>query len=253
MTRVCLGWQVLIDGRSEEGELRELVNATFEQASALLGGSPDKTCAANVAARKQRLADAAQGGVLDALDDLNLTASTLVVLHSDHGWHLGEAAQWEKRTNWELATRVPLIVRVPWFGSGAGGGTMGGGMSGGMGGGATRWPLHPLRDTIRRRWRSSMLPASQAIGNSWVELGRSAESLAPPRAETRIKWLGLAYTGNQLVMVMVIYLGLYRSLPRYLDGSSGPVRRERRRASNIGKEEPSLARPPFVVLHAITV
>ena len=56
-----------------------------------------------------------------------------------------------------------------------------------------------------------------------------------------------------MVMVMVIRLGLYRSLPRYLYSSSGPVRRERRRASNIGKEEPSLARPLFVALYAITV
>ena len=56
-----------------------------------------------------------------------------------------------------------------------------------------------------------------------------------------------------MVMVMVICLGLYRSLPRYLYSSSGPVRRERRRASNLGKEEPSLARPLFVVLYAITV
>ena len=47
---------------------------------------------------------------------------------------------------------------------------------------------------------------------------------------------------------MVMCLGLYRSLPRYLCGSSGPVRRERRRASNTGKEEPSLARPHFVAL-----
>ena len=31
---------------------------------------------------------------------------TMVVLHSDHGWHLGEYAMWEKRTNWELGTRV---------------------------------------------------------------------------------------------------------------------------------------------------
>ena len=49
-------------------------------------------------------------------------------------------------------------------------------------------------------------------------------------------------------MVMVIRLGLSRSLPRYLYSSSGPVRRERRRASNLGKEEPSLARPLFVAL-----
>ena len=36
------------------------------------------------------------------------------------------------------------------------------------------------------------------------------------------------------VMVMVIHLGLNRSLPRYLCGNSGSVRRERRRASNTG-------------------
>ena len=30
-------------------------------------------------------------------------------------WHLGEYAMWEKRTNWELGTRVPLIMRVPWL------------------------------------------------------------------------------------------------------------------------------------------
>ena len=51
-----------------------------------------------------------------------------------------------------------------------------------------------------------------------------------------------------MVMVMVIRLGLNRSLPRYLYGNSGSVRRERRRASNTGKEEPFLAQPHFVAL-----
>ena len=54
--------------------------------------------------------------------------------------------------------------------------------------------------------------------------------------------------GPVMVMVMVIRLGLNRSLPRYLYGNSGPVQRERRRASNTGKEEPFLARPHFVAL-----
>eukprot|EP00756_Hemistasia_phaeocysticola_P024467 Hpha_TRINITY_DN15950_c1_g11::TRINITY_DN15950_c1_g11_i1::g.70714::m.70714/K01136/IDS; iduronate 2-sulfatase len=60
-------------------------------------------------------ADYVTGQVLDELDDLSLTKDTMVVLHSDHGWHLGEYAMWEKRTNWELGTRVPLIIRVPWI------------------------------------------------------------------------------------------------------------------------------------------
>jgi len=60
-------------------------------------------------------ADFAAGKVLDELDALQLTNDTMVVMHSDHGWHLGEYAMWEKRTNWELGTRVPLIMRVPWL------------------------------------------------------------------------------------------------------------------------------------------
>ena len=49
-----------------------------------------------------------------------LNGSTMVVMHADHGWHLGEYAMWEKRTNWELAVRVPLIIRVPWLPAGVG-------------------------------------------------------------------------------------------------------------------------------------
>ena len=39
-----------------------------------------------------------------------------------------------------------------------------------------------------------------------------------------------------MVTVMVISLGLYRSPPRYLYGSSGSVRRKRRRASNVSED-----------------
>src|SRR5690606_11889001 len=55
------------------------------------------------------------GRVLTELDSLNLTNDTLVVFHSDHGWSLGEHGEWEKFTNWEHGTRVPLIVRAPWL------------------------------------------------------------------------------------------------------------------------------------------
>ena len=34
--------------------------------------------------------------------------------HADHGYQLGEHNEWEKFTNFELGTRVPLIIRVPW-------------------------------------------------------------------------------------------------------------------------------------------
>ena len=39
--------------------------------------------------------------------------NTIVVLWSDHGWHLGEKQHWQKFTAWRVCTRVPLIVRVP--------------------------------------------------------------------------------------------------------------------------------------------
>jgi iduronate 2-sulfatase len=55
------------------------------------------------------------GALLTELDVLRLTASTAVVLHGDHGWHLGEGGAWQKFTNFEAATRVPLIIRAPWL------------------------------------------------------------------------------------------------------------------------------------------
>jgi arylsulfatase A-like enzyme len=57
--------------------------------------------------------DAQVGRVLDALDANGLKDNTIVVLWGDHGYHLGEQGTWNKRTNWELATRVPLIIRKP--------------------------------------------------------------------------------------------------------------------------------------------
>ena len=60
-------------------------------------------------------ADYAAGRVLSELDKLGLAQDTLVVAHADHGWHLGEYAQWEKRTLFELGTRIPLMVRAPWL------------------------------------------------------------------------------------------------------------------------------------------
>lgn len=57
--------------------------------------------------------DAQIGKVLDELDRLGLSEKTVIVLWSDNGWHLGEQNLWCKFTNFELDTRVPLIVSAP--------------------------------------------------------------------------------------------------------------------------------------------
>lgn len=55
------------------------------------------------------------GRVLDALDASPFAANTIIVLFSDHGFHLGEKGRWAKRSLWEDGTRVPLIISAPGF------------------------------------------------------------------------------------------------------------------------------------------
>lgn len=58
-------------------------------------------------------ADDQVGRILEGLEELGLDEDTLVVVWGDHGFHLGEQELWCKQTNFELATRSPLMVRVP--------------------------------------------------------------------------------------------------------------------------------------------
>ncbi len=57
--------------------------------------------------------DAQVGKLLDTLDKEGLTDSTIVVLWGDHGWQLGDHGLWHKHTNFEIATRSPLLISVP--------------------------------------------------------------------------------------------------------------------------------------------
>ena len=57
--------------------------------------------------------DSQVGRVLDALAASGLEKNTVVVLWSDHGWHLGEKGITGKNTLWERSTRVPLIFAGP--------------------------------------------------------------------------------------------------------------------------------------------
>ncbi len=57
--------------------------------------------------------DAQIGTVLNALDELELTDQTVVVLWGDHGFHLGDLGIWTKHTNYEQANRIPILIRAP--------------------------------------------------------------------------------------------------------------------------------------------
>lgn len=57
--------------------------------------------------------DANVGRLLDALETNGLAQTTVVVLWSDHGYHLGENDHWTKVTPRDLDTQIPLVVHVP--------------------------------------------------------------------------------------------------------------------------------------------
>ncbi|MBS2213859.1 sulfatase [Carboxylicivirga mesophila] len=63
--------------------------------------------------------DAQVGKLMANLKSKGLDKNTIIVLWGDHGWHLGDHSLWCKHTNFEQATRVPLIIKKPRGASGA--------------------------------------------------------------------------------------------------------------------------------------
>jgi len=57
--------------------------------------------------------DAQVGLMLKALEDAGIRDSTIVIVWGDHGWHLGDMGIWGKATNYEIATRVPMVIWTP--------------------------------------------------------------------------------------------------------------------------------------------
>ena len=62
--------------------------------------------------------DAQVGVLLNTLESLGTLNNTVIVLWGDHGWHLGDHDLWHKHTNFEEATRAPLIIAGPGIKSG---------------------------------------------------------------------------------------------------------------------------------------
>ncbi len=63
--------------------------------------------------------DAQIGRLLEALDRSGQAKNTVIVLWSDHGWHLGEKLITGKNTLWDRGTKVPLIFAGPGIATGA--------------------------------------------------------------------------------------------------------------------------------------
>jgi arylsulfatase A-like enzyme len=58
-------------------------------------------------------ADQCVGRVIDALEKSTFRDNTIIVLWSDHGWHLGEKLHWRKFALWEEATHNVLMIKAP--------------------------------------------------------------------------------------------------------------------------------------------
>lgn len=57
--------------------------------------------------------DAQIGRIVDTLERLQMADNTIIVVWGDHGFQLGEHGFWCKHTNFEVASRVPLIIHDP--------------------------------------------------------------------------------------------------------------------------------------------
>ncbi|MDO6473349.1 sulfatase [Maribacter sp. 1_MG-2023] len=57
--------------------------------------------------------DAQIGRMIKALEEAGVRDNTIIIVWSDHGYHLGDMGIWGKATNYEIATRVPMMIWTP--------------------------------------------------------------------------------------------------------------------------------------------
>jgi len=88
---------------------QKLISGTYEQA--LEHNQYEKGVQAYLATTSY--ADYQMGRVLDTLENSPYKDNTIVVLLSDHGFHVGEKRHWQKGALWEDTTNVLLMFRVP--------------------------------------------------------------------------------------------------------------------------------------------
>ncbi|WP_281615976.1 sulfatase-like hydrolase/transferase [Flammeovirga sp. SubArs3] len=60
-------------------------------------------------------ADSLIGVVVNKIENSSFADNTMIVLVSDHGFHVGEKFYLAKNTLWEESTRIPMIMKVPGY------------------------------------------------------------------------------------------------------------------------------------------
>jgi arylsulfatase A-like enzyme len=61
------------------------------------------------------MVDHCVGTIVQALEESGHAENTVVILWSDHGYHLGEKNRVAKMSLWERSTRVPLVITAPGY------------------------------------------------------------------------------------------------------------------------------------------
>lgn len=139
--------------------------------------------------------DAQIGKILEALENSPYKDNTIVVLWSDHGFHMGEKSRFQKHTAWDRSTKVPMIIMDPRIGS-------------------TQGPTDPVEANVELiDIYPTLLELCGLPENKAVE-GRS---LVPLIENPGLEWEYPAYTFRRETYAIVKY-GSYRFI-EYFDGS----------------------------------
>ena len=96
----------------ELGSCYDLENIWKHPAGGLLPDSIAKTLKHGYYASVSYV-DACFGKLMEGIRQMGLVDNTIIVVLGDHGWKLGENGSWCKQTNYEIDTRVPLIINAP--------------------------------------------------------------------------------------------------------------------------------------------
>ncbi|WP_297089327.1 sulfatase [uncultured Draconibacterium sp.] len=135
------------------------------------------------------------GKILEALENSPYKDNTIVVLWSDHGFHIGEKERFQKHTAWDRSTKVPMIIMDPRTGP-------------------TQGSTKPVEANVQLiDLYPTLLDLCGLPANKAVE-GRS---LVPLIENPDIEWEYPAYTFRRETYATVKY-GSYRFI-EYFDGS----------------------------------